>query len=357
MKVLMISTDRNIFKSGSQVNLRMKKYAELFDQLDIIIFSKKGLYKKIKVSGNCIAYPTNSISKLLYIHNAKKIINNLGKYDVVTTQDPFETGIVGLYAKKHCDAKLNIQIHTDFKSKYFGHTILNKVRQDIAKIVLPQADSIRVVSERIKSSLNESLQKITIVLPIFVNGNDFNKSTAAMSKVPKFTTTLLTVSRLEREKDIHTLISAVKIVNDKGYDVGLVIVGDGSQKKSLKKFADRQFVADKVVFIGEVKKVASYYKMADIYVQASLYEGFGLSLYEAALMQLPIISTDVGLINYILSKENVLVLGYKRPKDFADKIIKLIEDKELLSKIKEGVYLDILNDSSTEGEYLEKYKK
>jgi hypothetical protein len=134
MKVLMISTDRKILEAGSAVAGRMCEYADAFGELHVIVFSQKLKVKssetelsdfgtsdfKLKLSDNCFVYPTDSRSKLSYIFDAvcigSSIIRNssleIGNW-VITTQDPFETGIVGLFLAKKFSLKLNVQIHTD----------------------------------------------------------------------------------------------------------------------------------------------------------------------------------------------------------------------------------------------------
>ena len=139
MKVIAISTDRKIFEEGSAVRGRMIEYGRLFERLDIIIFSKKSSpdsakatpgkqqsVASIKLSENVFVYPTNSKNRLFYIFDALKIAHRLTtNYKLLTTnlvissQDPFETGLVGLLLKLRYKLPLQIQLHTDFTNKYF----------------------------------------------------------------------------------------------------------------------------------------------------------------------------------------------------------------------------------------------
>src|SRR3989339_1703747 len=100
-------------------------------------------------------------------------------------------------------ARLQIQIHTDLMSPAFQRgSHLNKVRMRIARKVLPQAQGIRVVSNRIKESLSEAFpvlaDRIT-VLPIFVDIAKMRVTPAAFSvreKYPQFDWVAITVARL-----------------------------------------------------------------------------------------------------------------------------------------------------------------
>ena len=128
MKVISIGTDRKIFEEGSAVRGRMVEYGRLFEKLDIIIFSNRIMNheSRIKISENVWAYPTNSRNKFWYVIDAirvgKKIIHNskfLIHNSVLSTQDPFETGIVGLFLKLFYRLPMQVQLHTDFANKYF----------------------------------------------------------------------------------------------------------------------------------------------------------------------------------------------------------------------------------------------
>ena len=64
LKVLMISTDRNILTPGSAVSERMKEYAGLVDELHIVLLSDKSHnLKETSLTPKLWVYPTNSSSK------------------------------------------------------------------------------------------------------------------------------------------------------------------------------------------------------------------------------------------------------------------------------------------------------
>jgi hypothetical protein len=154
MKLLMISTDRLIFKKYSPVSLRMIEYAKNFDELHIIVYSKERIQlNPIQLSSNCWIYSTNSKSRWFYVLNAislgKLIIKNR-KISHITCQDPFLTAMAGVYLKKKFILPLELQIHTDIGSQYYTYSISNRIRIFLAYRYLPKADKIRVVSERIK---------------------------------------------------------------------------------------------------------------------------------------------------------------------------------------------------------------
>ena len=155
MKAVIISTDRSLFRAKSQTQKRLIQSAQKFDALAVIVFAKKSLnYQVIKLTPTIVIIPTNSSFVFNYILDAIRLGKLIPFVDLVTTQDPFETGFVGRAIARYHRARLELQIHTDFLSPHFiKWSFLNRARVAISKWLLPQADHIRVVSERIKKNL------------------------------------------------------------------------------------------------------------------------------------------------------------------------------------------------------------
>lgn len=312
MNVLSIGTDRTIFTEGSAARTRMVEYGRLFTELHIVVFAKSGLGLKVEqIAPNVWVYPTQSRSRLFYVSNAYKVAKKVGTQKtgewVVSTQDPFETGFVGMGLSRVLRAPLQIQIHTDFLSPYFrSSSFLNRIRVFMARLTLPHADRIRVVSERIKQSLEKAGYKLKtkpVVLPIVVDVEKIQTAQPLIDlhkKYPQFSKIVLMASRLEKEKNIPMAIEAFKTALKEIPGAGLVIVGKGGEEKRLRDYALREGLEKNVVFEGWQQDLVSYYKTADVFFSASLYEGYGLTLVEAALSGCPTVASDVGVVGYEL---------------------------------------------------------
>jgi len=373
MKVLIISTDRKIFKEGSGVRQRMIEYGGLVKELHIIVFSKKssGILRQ-QISENTWIYSTNSINRWLYIFNAikigKKIVSDNSDW-LVTTQDPFETGIVGwcIAKSKKRKIKLQLQIHTDFLSLYFVKgSVLNKVRVRIAKFLLPKANCVRVVSNRIKKSIlsaNIKLKSDPFVLPIFIDIEAVKNVRVDFDlhvKYPQFDKIILMVSRLEKEKNIPLALSVFKQVLEKYPKTGLVIVGDGSRKMSLKEHARNYSLKDNVVFEDGKSNVHYFYKTADMFLHTSNYEGYGMVFVEASVLGCPIVTTDVGIVSeFFEDGKSAFICKVGDKNCLVEKIIELTENKTLkdsfVEKAKNEVHKHIKE--KTKKRYLADYKK
>ena len=365
----MISTDRKIFEQGSAVRERIIEYGNLFDELHVIVFAKKNLRLKEEHSApNVWMYPTNSRFRIFYplgaYQKAVRIMKkqNQKRQTVVTAQDPFETGISALCISRRLKAKLQIQVHTDFLNPLFIHaSLMNQVRLYVGVFVLARADGIRVVSHAIKASIIKHLaipeRRIT-VLPIFV---DVAYIMAREPKIdlrlqyPHFKFIILMASRLTREKNIGFALEVLHQVLNTYPFTGLVIVGEGPLEGSLKKQAKSLGIDNSVVFEPWQKDIISYMKTANIFLSTSLYEGYGLTIIEAALSGCPIVCSPVGVIRE-MPRNAVSVCPKSDPACFTAALISLIEHNEKKAEQKLAAREHFQNHLPTKRKYLMLFK-
>ena len=85
-----------------------------------------------------------------------------------------------------------------------------------------------------------------------------------------------------------------------------------------------------------------------------------MTVYEAMLMQLPVVTTDVGACNQIIKNYvNGIIVPIKMPEKIAEAIEKLIKDENLRNSIGRNAH-DFAKDFSLEkiiGQYTELYNK
>lgn len=350
MKVLMLSTDRKLFDAASTVRTRMIRLGAIVDELHIVVLAlAKDKYVDGPIAPNVFVYSTNSVNRYLYPSDAVWKGRRVPlKPDLITAQDPFECGLAGWFLSKIFGAPLELQVHTDFASPYFKkESGLNRIRTWIAKITLPRASHIRVVSERIrKSILARGITVPITVLPVFVDVHAFSDTPPAFSlraQHPDFTFLILMLSRLTPEKDYPTALVAAKQVMLQYPKTGLVIVGDGFKRADLEADARGLGIAENVVFTGWQSDTISYYKGASMFLLTSQYEGYGQVLVEAAAAGCPIVTTDVGIAGDIL-KDGVqaLVAPVGASRKLAEHILAYVGDNNLRRKLAVQAKEDVL---------------
>ncbi|HEX8591138.1 MAG TPA: glycosyltransferase, partial [Candidatus Paceibacterota bacterium] len=302
MNVLFISNDPSVFVDGTPTRERVRTYAKHIadegGELHILTRARA----TVTIDDGSLHLHSVRTGKLLspfvLARAGKKLIESHA-INIVSAQDPFEHGIASLWAVRGTKAKLHVQAHTDFLSPWFTRSgiyrspkvrmpLLNRMRVRIADRVLPRADGIRVVSERIRDSITSKYGQAVpqpSVIPIPV-------PTEVAPKVEfpphAFKFALLSVGRLEPEKRIEDILAAVARLKDVYPSLGLFLANTGREEKKLKRMARALGIADRVVFLGHRPDVRGLMRSAQAFIQASSYEGYGMALIEAALARLPI---------------------------------------------------------------------
>jgi 1,4-alpha-glucan branching enzyme len=108
--------------------------------------------------------------------------------------------------------------------------------------------------------------------------------------------TILSVGRLSWRKGYKYLIDAMPYVLSEYPNANLLLVGDGIQKIHLQQHTRKLGIENSVFFLGKVSadRLYSLYHGADVYVQPSLYEPFGIAILEAMSMGKAVVATCVG---------------------------------------------------------------
>lgn len=344
LHVITIGSDRHLFNEKSAVRERAVEYSSFFARYSVIVFTLKNQgFEQQEIASGMVLYPTNSLSRWFYVWDAVRISKKIPKasHEIITAQDPFESGLVAHRIAKERKCPFQLQIHTDFLSPFFTKgSLLNLIRVMMAKRILPFADGIRVVSMRIKKSMEGiHLKTVPMVLPIRgnVEGNAArSRNTYLKEKYSRFSHILLIASRLSKEKAIHTAIRAFHKVAQKNPQIGLLVVGEGSEKESLVGLAGRLGLQDKVIFEGWQGDLSNHFKSADAFILCSLYEGYGLTLSESVAYGCPIISSDVGIAREVIDEGmNGFICPVGDEHCFADKMSEIVSS-EASDRLKNG---------------------
>ena len=106
-------------------------------------------------------------------------------------------------------------------------------------------------------------------------------------------TIILTVGRISQEKGQYMALQSLKEIVDTGIrNIEWWFVGTGTDYKRCHTYVMENNLSEYVKFYGVQTNPYPYMKACDIYVQPSLHEGFCITLAEAKLFKMPIITTD-----------------------------------------------------------------
>lgn len=206
----------------------------------------------------------------------------------------------------------------------------------------PKADLVIAVSKGIKSELGYSFGVKSEKIRVVYNPVD-NKELRTLSEesvqpgLEKGVINIVTVGRLERQKDHKTLIEAFSMFS-KEHDSHLYIIGDGSYRKYLKTLIVEKDLRARVTLTWYLENPFPFIKAADVFVLSSIYEGFGLVLVESMFLGTTVISTDCksGPGEIIQNGVNGILVQQENPSEIYSALKRIIKNSELRKTISEN---------------------
>jgi len=149
-------------------------------------------------------------------------------------------------------------------------------------------------------------------------------------------TVLLSVGGLYKIKGHHLIIRALKKIIDSGHKgAELWIVGKGYYEENLKNLAEDFGISENVKFLGAMghEDLAKIYNMSDIFVLAN-YQEITPAVNEASACGIPAVAMECGGYQFVIPDDSYGLISRKFDiDDMAEKIMRLIEDKNLAGSI------------------------
>jgi glycosyltransferase involved in cell wall biosynthesis len=143
------------------------------------------------------------------------------------------------------------------------------------------------------------------------------------------------VGTLRTEKNFGRLIRAVAALPAE-MCVRLVLVGDGPEREALERLSREVGLGNQVVFTGAVMRPEALLQRFDLFALSSDTEQMPLSLLEAMAAGLPVVATDVGDVNILVSAQNrPFVVSKEDEKAFVASLMELLRDGELRRRLGE----------------------
>ena len=244
------------------------------------------------------------------------------------------------------EAKIVLHLHCEW---------VNRLQRDVIAPRLKKVDLIISCSDYITNKIRTRFPQYAAICQTVNNGVDANYFVPASPPQPKKTAPqILFVGRISPEKGIHDLIDAFVKVTEQYSQALLTIAGPHivvakellfdlqpePEIQALKYFYSVNYLeyvkskipahlSSQVVFTGTLAQaeLLPYYQQADLVINPSLSEAFGMSLVEAMATQTPVVATKIGGMPEIVD-ENVtgLLVEPGNPQALAEAAIKLVSD-------------------------------
>ena len=217
-------------------------------------------------------------------------------------------------------------------------TFLAKSARSV-RLTMRQASVLIVPSGFLKAVFNRFEMSVTIVPNIIDIARFSNLAPHRASRRH-----LLVPRNLEPIYDNETAIRAFSIVHRSYPDATLTIAGSGPLAEPLSAMAQNLGLADSVIFAGRLDRdaMAKAYRAADIAINPSLVDNMPNSVLEAMASGVPVVSTNVGGVPFIVKDEHsALLVPPKSPEEMAKAILRLINDSALSDKLLDNGLADV----------------
>ena len=129
----------------------------------------------------------------------------------------------------------------------------------------------------------------------------------------------------------ETILKAFGIINQKGVDFELTIVGDGKLLPTLKELTKKLDIENKVNFTGRIPntKLPELLQQSDFYISMPITEGVSASLFEAMASNCYPVVTDIpGNQSWIKHRENGQLITIDDTEMLADELLWAFENNE-----------------------------
>ncbi len=145
---------------------------------------------------------------------------------------------------------------------------------------------------------------------------------------------ILTVGRLVPQKGYDIAIDACAILKEKNIDFCWYVIGGGALEGEIRELIKEKHLEDCFIILGVKANPYPYFMQSQLYVQTSRYEGFGIAIAEARILNIPVVTTRFSAVYaQMIEGENGIVVDMNA-EAVAEGIQRLIEDTDLYEHIK-----------------------
>lgn len=341
--------DLQLFKYGGEFEKYLNKNVNLLPPFQYTTFIEKSLSKQlfslihiknIKMFLMRILYSTllrvnhqlnNAMIARIYWQTIGNCIEkNSILYDYAIA---YAQGVPTFYVidKVHAKKKfgwVNVSYRLNGKEKRFQLNYYHKLDK-----IVTVSDSVLNVFSEVFPTLKKNMTTIWDII-------DYNfilhMSQEGKSYADNYTgKRILTVARLNKhQKGYDIALEACKILKEKGLDFRWYAIGKGLYREEMERYIKENGLEKHFILLGTTSNPYPFFKDAYLYVQTSRHEGFGLTIAEARLLNIPVVTTEFDAVyNQMIQGKNGIVTE-QDPQMVAEAIEKLLTDPNLYQSIK-----------------------
>lgn len=324
-------------------NLDLDKY-----EIEILQYKKGGEFEKFIPAGiklSSIDYKPSLLERIKFrifkflnynkkYHNAQMLWKSIktsipkheGHYDIAIG---WGQGFASYFISQKVNALKKIAwVNIDYeKAGYYAP-------QD--KSIYKEFDKIIGVSPFVQQEMKNTYPEYDVIfIRDIIDEVEINSWSLQQKKIEfnKNKVNIVSVGRLAKQKSFQFAIEAVNILTNKGHNIHLYIIGEGSEREYLENLISEKGLKNCISLVGYEENPFPYIKDCDIYLQSSIFEGLGRTIIEAGILNKPIVTTNFPTASQILTNNETGLIVDMEPIEIANAIDKLINDENLRQRL------------------------
>ena len=174
------------------------------------------------------------------------------------------------------------------------------------------------------------------VVPNIIDLSRFSGDRETTAGVPGRPYCIVT-RNLEAIYDVQTAIEAFARIRERHPQATLSVAGEGDQRETLERRCRELGLAEAVRFTGRLshEAMAALYRSADLMLNPSRADNMPNSLLEAMASGVPVVSTNVGGIPYLVQDGvQALLVPPGQPARMAEAALRLLDDEGLQERLR-----------------------
>jgi glycosyltransferase involved in cell wall biosynthesis len=231
-----------------------------------------------------------------------------------------------LFLNIHNSRPIGINAQTDFFGGFYDDTIGRLIMKSCDRIIANSRYSLDVT---VPNDYPKARQEV------IYNGIDtkvYRKKKSHIKDELGCEHLLLSVGRLLPQKGLEYLIKALPDIEA---DYHYLMMGEGPERDNLQRLINKLGLQKRVTIMGKVpdERKIECYSDADIFVQPSLYEPFGIVLVEAMATECAVVASRAGGIPEVVGDAGILVEP-RDSKQIAQAVETIANDRKLMARFK-----------------------
>jgi len=290
------------------------------DVYEVIVY-----YKKIKLNSVLASLIKKRRQHKAYLSGYRQVLKEFKRIDIVHLNVVLPAGFFALYLKKTFNIPFIVTEHSTIylKSNPSNHGLIEKY---IVKKIIGKASFICPVSKDLKNALEKyGIKGRFQIIPNVVDTNLFQFN---INKKLKTINILHVSSLVEEQKNIKGILNVIKKLSEMRTNFTFQIIGDG-HIQSVKEYAQKIKLENKFYnFTGQkpLEKIAEAMKGSHLFIMFSNYENLPCVIAESLVSGLPVLSSNVGGIDEMISKENGILVAARNENELLRALYKLLNN-------------------------------